>query len=180
MKKYLLLFFISFSSLEAAPVRFTFLQDGFDEGARVTGSFTGDDMNNDRRIGESEIINFSMEFSGNSIVPAFSLEFSDTRPENSLGFAYDLDGGPLGDASGEGIEIISNDFFYQDIPGPGTFCDVRCGTVIETDFFDNKSNSFQLVQVSAVPVPISIWLFGSGLFGLFGMRKSINTIQSMV
>ncbi len=150
MKKYLLLFFIYFSSLEAAPVSFNFFQDGFDEGAIVTGGFTGDDINNDRRISESEIIDFSMEFSGNNIVPAFSIKFPDIRV---LGFGYDLDGGPLGNAPDEGVTVLEIGFSYQDVPSPepdldpGISCEIHfadCGVVFDGG---SRSNSFQLVQL---------------------------------
>ncbi len=61
---------------------FTFSQMGFEEEAVITGSFTGEDLNNDgiltfRRdsIETGEITSFNMNFSGNNITPAFDASF---------------------------------------------------------------------------------------------------------
>lgn len=33
-----------------------------------------------------------------------------------------------------------------------------------------------LAEISSVPVPAAVWLFGSGVLGLFGIRKSVHTV----
>ena len=43
-------------------------------------------------------------------------------------------------------------------------------------FFSLRSWAVQTGDVSAVPVPAAVWLFGSGLLGLIGVarRNSVN------
>lgn len=99
MKKYIFLFLVvCINSVNAAPIVYNFSQAGFDEGASVTGMFTGEDLNGDGQLSNfdpdnfnidtGEITDFIMDFSGNSLVSPFSLGFADLH-----GFAYDLDGG---------------------------------------------------------------------------------------
>lgn len=45
------------------------------------------------------------------------------------------------------------------------------GDEIENDHGDYQITFAGDVNVSAVPVPIAAWLFGSGLIGLFGLKK---------
>ncbi len=89
----------------SSRVRFEFTQTGFSEGAVVTGSFEGEDINNDGQLSQqtdNEITLFHMAFSGNSSVPAFTTKFikNDKDFGEFRGFApgliYRLDGGPLG------------------------------------------------------------------------------------
>jgi hypothetical protein len=167
MKKYWLLGYlvVFFSSVDAAPISFNFSQVGFDEGASVTGIFTGEDLNNNGQLSQfdGEVSDFMMDFSGNSLIPSFSLSFFDLT-----GLVYDLDGGPLGDGLTlhiEGIGADSGLFYYSTGQGPlGT----DGGQV--TDFI-NTSMSSELVVISTAPIPAAIWLFGSGLLGLVGMAR---------
>ncbi len=104
----------------SSRVRFEFTQKGFPEGAIVTGSFEGEDINNDGKLNQqtdNEITLFHMAFSGNSSVPAFTTKFikNDEDFGEFRGFApgliYRLDGGPLGgtvfnrEEGSEGIAI---------------------------------------------------------------------------
>ncbi len=185
MKKYLLLFLlVSFTSVDAAPVSYNFFQGGFDEGASVTGMFTGEDLDGNGKLSSyrGELTDFKMRFSGNNLVPAFSLGFADL-----VGIIYGLDSGSLGDdASGnEGIEAHlggggSNvGVFHYAVAGPlnpqiGPV--VECGTSIDcalvSDGHDKVSYSQQLVLVSPIPLPATVWLFCSGLIGLIGMKRT--------
>jgi hypothetical protein len=68
----------------SAVVKYNFLHSGFADGAIVTGMFTGEDLNGDGFLvgnegpaGFNEITGFNMAFSGNSIVPAFTLNIAD-------------------------------------------------------------------------------------------------------
>jgi hypothetical protein len=91
------------SVVQHTAVDFSFSQAGFSEGAGVTGTFTGSDLDLDGQLSsfEGEILAFSMTFSGNSIVPTFSLGLVDL-----FGLVYDLDGGPLGDGTTGGMSRV--------------------------------------------------------------------------
>ena len=84
-------------------IDFTFLQDGFTDGATVTGTFSGTDNDADGQLSSfvGEVTAFSMTFSGNALVPVFSLTLADL-----FGLVYDLNGGPLGDGLDLDIEGI--------------------------------------------------------------------------
>jgi len=45
------------------------------------------------------------------------------------------------------------------------------GSYTDSNFTDAAISSSTLATVSAVPVPAAVWLFGSGLIGLFGVAK---------
>ena len=120
---------------EGAPGVFDFSEGGFSDGATVTGFFTGEDLDSDGQLSsfDGEITDFSMHFSGNSLVAAFSLSFSDL-----FGLVYDLDGGDLGDGTDldiEGIGAFSFSGAYSAGPGPVALCDGSqiCGVVAGPD-----------------------------------------------
>jgi len=106
---------------QAAPISYTFEQAGFDEGAGVTGSFLAEDLDANGLVSldDGEIFDFSLAFSGNSILQTFSLMFADLTY-----FVYNLDGaiGELFDD--EGIEAGNGGFQY--VAGPGSFF-TECG-----------------------------------------------------
>ena len=97
----------------SAVVTLPFSQGGFAGGGQVTGFFTGEDLDEDGQISSftGEVTDFSLAFSGNASVAAFTLDFEDL-----FGFVYDL-GDPLlgngrtGDI--EGILAENGDFSYQ-------------------------------------------------------------------
>ncbi len=178
MKKYLVLLLLaSAGSANAAPVSFNFTQDGYDEGATISGTFAGEDLDNDGQLTSfnGELTNFTMSFSGNSLVSAFTLGFADL-----WGFVYDLPSGPLGDGltgAIEGIGAGNSMFDYVAGPGPFAECGIGFDCASVTDFATGAASfSNQFVMVSAVPVPAAVWLFGSGLLGLVGVaRRSAKT-----
>lgn len=144
----------------AQPQTFTFSQAGFAEGATVVGSFTGEDLDTDGQLASfaGEISDFQMSFSGNSVVPAFSLGFADLS-----GLVYDLDGGPLGDGQILGIEgIAANDatFSYAAGPGPVALCGegVDCATVSNGTGTDNSQ---ELIQVGGSSPPTAVPTLGA-------------------
>lgn len=88
----------------ASALSFTFSQGGFAEGATLTGNFSGDDSNGDGYLSHlpfalptaiEEITSFSLSFSGNSLVGAFTLGLSELE-----GLSFKLGGDAL----------IGNDF----------------------------------------------------------------------
>ncbi len=161
-------------------VKFNFYQSGFDEGAVVTGMFEGEDMDGDgflvaqdKAFGPPfEVTDFNMKFSGNSIVPAFTFDFSDFSNAISPSLVYDLNDGPfLGGSSLEAFAVIQNtDASGVAVDDFGILLLSDGRTVV---FSSEGSGTFssELIKVSAVPLPAAVWLFGSGLLGLIGMRQ---------
>lgn len=108
----------------AIPIRYEFSQDGYEEGATVSGWFFADDLDGDGQIAQlggvgSELVAFMMSFSGNSIVPAFNGGFSEL-----FGLVWDLDAtlgnGRIG--ATEGIRLDKVDGTQYLVPeGPLTF-----------------------------------------------------------
>ena len=163
-------------SASAGPMAFNFVQGGYAEGAEVTGMFSGEDLNDDDILSsfDGEILSAMMSFSGNSIIPAFSLDFDVNA--RLFGLIYFLDGGPLGDDLAppvEGIALVSEFFIY--LAGPGPF-EQECGVGIEcavvSSFFDGDDFSNQLLTVTAkVPAPGALALLGLGLTALGAARR---------
>jgi len=166
----------------AAPVSFNFTQDGFDEGATIVGEFVGDDLNGDGQLSsiKNEITSFSMQFSGNSIIPSFT--FQTERENGDFMLGYDLDNGSLGDGfllDMEGIVADTGIFFFTAGPGPENR---ECGISIDCAHIDyinvsdfngsGGTSSSQLILVSPVPIPASILLFISGLIGFIGVGRN--------
>ncbi len=136
---------------------FSFTEAGFTDGAQVTGTFAGSDLNNDGELSSfgGEVTDFTMSFSGNSLVSAFSLDVS-----HLFGLVYDLNGGPLGDGvllGMEGIGAVSTGAAYIMGPGPLTACDqgIACAHVLGAGLGDS------------VPEPAT-WALMLGGFGLAG------------
>lgn len=168
-------------SLQAAPVSFTLYQQGYDEGAFVTISFTGDDLDNDGQLaapsfGADVISAFTMTFSGNSQVPSFSLGLPDL-----FGLVYDLDGGPLGDGqllAVEGVGANDGTFVYEAGPGPEAVCGIGNDCAFVSDGINQDFS--QLLLVATPPTPASIptlseWslIFLVFLLGLIGLKSPI-------
>lgn len=160
-------------STSVNAVTYNFYQSGYAEGAFVSGTFTGDDLDFNGQLSSfnNEVTDFTMSFSGNSLVPTFSLGFLDLD-----GVVYDLNGGPLGDGTSlevEGIAAQNSPLALGYVVGLGPFgvlCGIGadCATVANSTFGDYST---ELVSVSSVPVPAAVWLFGSGLLGLVGVAR---------
>lgn len=163
------------TSVNAAT--FNFYQGGFTDGAFISGTFTFEDMDLDGQLSSfnGELLDFSMSFSGNSLVSAFSIDFIDADVNNIV---YDLNEGVfLGDGAlnfplSEGINTVKNisEMAYVAGAALGDSCLIGgvCGLVANGIGGDS---TLEYVTVSAVPVPAAVWLFGSGLISLLGLAK---------
>jgi len=158
---------------------YNFVQTGFDDGATISGSFTVNDANNSGQINVgsanfgmnfNEISAFSLSFSGNSIVAAFTHNLADLSA-----MVYNLGSSYLGDEiDGAQQELIATNYFgttgfdYYSGMGFGGF-----GGAVFDKASTATSYSYNLVSVTpaAVPLPGAVWLFGSVLAGLVGMKK---------
>lgn len=175
-KKLILLLLAVGMSLSVSSVNaglYTFSQVGFEEGAYVTGSFEGTDLNDDGVISfgslapAQELTAFSLSFSGNTIASAFTHGLSDITF-----FGYGLDTNPetLGDDLAEGLAtrwFNATDYTY--VSGLAPNAQYGGGIVNWASGLD--TNSDHLISVNAVPVPGAIWLFGSALAGFLSMKR---------
>jgi len=164
-------FALSVPTANAAVYSFT--QTGFEEGAFVSGTFEASDSNADLIIrggtlnSIQEITTFTLAFSGNSLVQAFTHSFSDLttlnyRPAKSF----------FGDANPEGMAsnwFGSTGFFYVG----GTAVAGEQGGYVQNIDTGSWSHSENLVYVTpaAVPVPGAVWLFSSALAGFIGTAR---------
>lgn len=66
---------------QAAPTTYLIVQEGWEGGARVTGQFSGEDLNNDGFINHAngEVSAYQISFSGNAKVPAFTHGLNDLQ-----------------------------------------------------------------------------------------------------
>jgi hypothetical protein len=114
--------------IEASPNNYTFSEGGFTGGASITGSFAGVDTNGDGQLSyftnpgvpglPLEVTDFTLNFSGNALVPAFSLTFPQLDNFNyQFGSTLGVNADPSS-ILGEGIEAGSTDRFYIAGPGP--------------------------------------------------------------
>jgi hypothetical protein len=156
----------------AAVISYSFSQGGFSEGASVTGAFDADDLNGNGQIStfDGEVSGFSISFSGNSIITAFTLGFADL-----FGLVYDLDG-DIGDGivlDIEGIGADDGSFFYIAGPGPFDLCGIAVDCAEVGDAFDSDfSQEMIFVSVaSSVPEPMTLGLLTAGLLGIGALRR---------
>ena len=166
---------LGLSASSANAGLYTFSQTGFDEGAFVTGSFEGSDLNNDGVISfgslvsdqNQELTAFSLSFSGNSIASAFTHGLSDITF-----FGYGLSTNPetLGDDFTEGLAtrwFSTSGYTYVS----GLAANAQNGGGIVNWASGVDTNSENLISVNAVPVPGAVWLFGSALAGFLSMKR---------
>lgn len=192
-RRFILLLILGIASwLSAAPavavdtnLLYTFFQDGYSEGATVSGAFSGIDLDGNGLlvhfpadgggppIEHLELTSWSMHFSGNALSPAFDLTLSDL-----FGFVYEIGSNGIGDDPAfdptinqdliEGIGAIGDAHFYSSGLGPNSFIGGYVGGEIDFSDVDDLENhvldsSPNLALVTRVPEPAVGVLLAFGL-----------------
>jgi hypothetical protein len=146
---------------------YSFSQGGFSGGGAISGTFTGSDIDLDGQINSfaGEVTAFSLSFSGDSLVPAFTHGMADF-----YGLIYDVGSGFIGDGSTGGIEGMASNwggtigFDYASGLGPtgglgGRVIDIATGATSSTPEL-----------ISVVPEPSTYALFALGAAVLVGRK----------
>jgi hypothetical protein len=178
---------------------FTFSQTGYAEGATVTGTFAGADLDGNGilvhfpdqsapPVNTAELTQFSMHFSGNSLAPAFDLTLADL-----FGFAYQLGTIGIGDDPAtdpdfgdirEGIGAIGANYFYTSGQGPNFVIGGYVGGELAFEDLINVEDhaldsSPNLVLVAPVPEPSTMTILVAAALATFGRRrKSIRRMTA--
>jgi hypothetical protein len=179
-----------------SELTYSYIQTGYTDGATVSGSFTGADLDGngvlvhfmapdgqgDPPFSALELTAFAMHFSGNSLAPAFDLTLDDL-----YGFVFEIDTDGIGDDPAfdpniggditEGIGAIGGAHFYTSGLGPNGMIGGYVGGQIDLnnlpDFAEHAlDSSASLVLVTRVPEP-STALMVVTLF-LLMMRRSLQ------
>lgn len=169
------LFGLCFAASTQAATLYCFTQDGFDDGAVVTGWFVAEDTSGDGQISafDGEVLDFSMDFSGNQLVPAFSAGIADL-----FGLVWDLGDPILGDGLGgdvEGIGVLTSDGYeYQTGVGPLIFPPV--GLVRAPTGAESGSQNYATVHdCERVPSGgATLAMLGLGLAALGGFKRLVR------
>lgn len=139
---------------------FTFSQNGYADGATLTGSFSGTDLDGDGWLYGYELTAFELHWSGNRAVEAFSHGFDDRA-----GLEFDLAEQRIDHLASVNLAGDSQRLFSFESMGwpsyqiPGVVTDERLGLA---------SMSWEPLRVAAaVPEPQSLVLMLAGL-GLIG------------
>ncbi len=172
----------SLSATPAAAATFTFIQSGYADGAKLTGSFAGSDLNGDGKISsfDNEVSAFSVLFGGNSQVAAFTLDQSSLTPIGHFvnGLVYDLDGRI--DYSADGLQAgnTNNSAFVAlggDVQDAG-FCTSHAGCGFINYFGTDESGD--KIVVTSVPEPAA-WLLMTAGLGLVGVAMRRRGAQAL-
>ncbi len=162
---------------------FSFTQSGFAEGALVTGQFSGVDTDGNGILsynpseGFAEVSDFSLSFSGNALISAFSLDFSHLA---QLVFFLDGDGiigndiGPDPIANPFDVEgIYASDGVFEYISGQGQLS-IDGGMIFSDAGFDETAQGGAVSGSGPVATPdagSTLSLLALSFFGLMSVRR---------
>jgi hypothetical protein len=186
-------------ALPGEEFSYAFVQSGYAEGATVTGSFSGVDLDGNGLlvhfpafgvtppIEHLELSLWSMHFSGNSHSPAFNLTLADL-----YGFVYEISTAGVGDDPAfdptlnqnltEGVGAIGADQFYASGNGPTGMVGGLVGGEIDFNQTGNLAthaldSSPNLLLVRTVPELASFGLMGVAALALAAVRRSKRRVD---
>ncbi len=161
---------LALAGMAAQAASYTFVQTGFEGGGTVSGSFSGNDLDGDGWLFGYELSAFTLSFSGNAQVAAF------THTKANLGgigwFIGDAFIGGRNDnylqtsRTSQGRSVQYDAWGWPEFSIPGRITDSASGKVITTG---------EMVRVSPVPEPEAwaLWLGGLGCIGRLVRRRQL-------
>jgi len=154
---------------------YNFMQNGFYDamtaytGGVIQGSFVAEDGNSDGWITTPEVTGFSLVFSGDSIIPDFSLGFAELNILNfKIGSSF-LGNNVSPPSLAEGIDAASlglTGFSYRTGLGGLGF---EGAMVQNIETFENVVSDR---LAAMVPAPTVLWLLGAALPGFIGFSRT--------
>lgn len=183
----LISFFIPQKNVNAITINK--IAEGFTEGATYTGFVTGKDLNNDGTLVLEELVNWGASFTGNSIIPAYSLTSANANlvstQSNFSDFEYVYGVSLLDTADDISLSYTVflkdniNELFIS-IETENDYSGIITGNTKITHFnnFLNQESSdttSETMQLTTVPEPITI--LGSFAFGVFCIGSQIKRKQ---
>jgi PEP-CTERM motif len=156
---------LALAALHCSAASYYLSQSGFSTGGAIAGHFEGADLNSDGVIDllDGEVASFSLTFSGNSVVPAFSYGLPELQS-----FSYETGTSFIGDSGVPIVEgVLVGPFGVAGYTyNSGQLPVVGRGGVIFGPSGQIADATFQLLAVSQVPEPQSFVLLALGLVAI--------------
>ena len=157
---------IGATEVSAGPISYRLFQDGFTDGATLSGKITVDDIDGNGVVEGgfifgSEVRDVAAFFSGNSLVPVTSFDLSDLFgfiwfPSRGPAIGDDLDSPTEGLAFGGLVVVYLSGYGPNGVPG---------GFLVDT-FTGAQDSTLAIAQLSRIPEPGTVGLLGVGLVAI--------------